>query len=143
MRRHRRDLSPQSSMNLTSLLDVTFVLLIAFMIVAPTINKGLPIDLPKVKEASTDTPKEPVRIALTKPKAPDEPPDVYFDGSKVNMDELREFLDIAYEKNRETGILFQADKDVPYGYVMEVQGAIMGAGFDGFLAETDPHMVGE
>ena len=137
MRRHRKDMPPMSSMNLTSLLDITFVLLIAFMIVAPTLNRGLDIDLPQVEESDDITPREPVRISIVKREDPAGEPEIFLNNRRLTMPELRNELSDLHSVNEEATILVQADRREEIEIFLQVQGAIQGAGFEGFAVEAD------
>lgn len=137
MRRHRRDLRPHSDMNLTSLLDVTFVLLIAFMIVAPAINQGIPIELPDVSDSEQlDLPENVIRIAIGKP---DEKgiSEIHMDGSKTDLEELGNSLRIMHESDPKGVILLQGDAEARYGLVSQVEGKIREAGYKNYTREFD------
>ncbi len=84
-RRHLSVAKPTAQINITSLLDITFVLLISFMVVAPAMMRGVDIDLPKVKDAPTLKSEKP--IAVTVPYRP-ESPEVRVDGRIVGLDDL-------------------------------------------------------
>ena len=64
MKRRTRVQAPQAEINITSLLDITFVLLIAFMIVAPTIRYDVGLELPKVTKGSSSQGEKPVTVQL-------------------------------------------------------------------------------
>lgn len=137
MRRHRKDMTPMSAMNLTSMLDITFVLLIAFMIVAPTLNSGLEIDLPKVEESEEITPKEPTRISILRRASVEAAPVIKLNDQDVTLSELREALKDLHAVKKDMNILVQGDRHEEFGIYMEVYGAIQGAGFEGFSVETE------
>ncbi len=126
-----------SSMNLTSLLDITFVLLIAFMIVAPTLNRGLDIDLPKVEEGEDISPKEPIRISIMLREDAESEPAIYLNNQKITLPELRTELKDLRQVNKEASILVQADGRENIEILIQVHGAIQGAGFEAYSVETD------
>jgi biopolymer transport protein TolR len=111
-----------SEINVTPFVDVMLVLLIIFMVTAPMMTEGLDVELPKV-EASETLPTENDHMILT----------VKDDGA-LFLDEYETTLeDLAWvlQTNvRDLGrqLFVRADKNVPYGVVMEVMGRIRGAG---------------
>ena len=90
MRRHkRRELEVVSNMNLTSLLDVTFILLVCFMMVAPNLNSGLQLELSKVEESATKplvTNNKPVMISIGNRTNKEREPIVTIDGKLAMPD---------------------------------------------------------
>ena len=122
--RRRSRLAPMSEINVTPFVDVMLVLLIVFMVAAPMLTVGVPIELPKTKAKPLQGEKEPVTVTV---KA---------DGRVFLMDTEVEDVDtlsakvkaIAGEGYNER-IYVRADKSVDYGKVMKVMGALSGAGF--------------
>ena len=112
-----------SEINVTSLVDVTMVLLIIFMITAPLLRSGIEVELPKSK-ADDLKPYEGVVVTLTK------------DGSiKVNDEAVKlehfevKLLQIYAATSRKV-VMLQADKEVPYGRVIQLMDRIKGAGIN-------------
>ena len=125
-RRHRR--SPvMAEINVTPMVDVMLVLLIIFMVSAPLLTVGVPIDLPQTKAASLEkNDKEPLAISVnTEGK-------VFLQDSEIQIDELVPKLK-AISEARGTGddeqIYLRGDKTVNYGTVMKVMGRLSAAGF--------------
>jgi biopolymer transport protein TolR len=124
-RRHRR--SPvMAEINVTPMVDVMLVLLIIFMVSAPLLTVGVPIDLPQTQAASLEqADKEPLAISVTKDK-------VFLQNSEIKLDELVPKLK-AIGEARGTGgderIYVRGDKSVDYGTVMKVMGRLSAAGF--------------
>lgn len=86
MKRRQRVVSePLANINVTSLLDITFVLLIAFMIVAPALKHGLDLDLPEVRNAPNLNPDKPLSVAV---KSGPVMTDIYLEGRPVVLEEL-------------------------------------------------------
>jgi len=112
-----------SEINVTSLVDVTMVLLIIFMITAPLMRSGIEVELPKSK-ADDLKPYEGVVVTLTK------------DGSiKVNDEPVKlEHFDVKllqiYAATSRKVVMLQADKEVPYGRVIQLMDRIKGAGIN-------------
>jgi biopolymer transport protein TolR len=124
-RRHRR--SPvMAEINVTPMVDVMLVLLIIFMVSAPLLTVGVPIDLPQTQAASLEqADKEPLAISVTKDK-------VFLQNSEIKLDELVPKLK-AIGEARGTGgderIYVRGDRSVDYGTVMKVMGRLSAAGF--------------
>ncbi len=133
MRRNRRVLIAE--MNLTNLVDVTFALLIIFMITAPLLTQGIKVDLPKLNASSLET-IHTITIHVLKDRT------IYVenDGEKslVPLAKFKtEFRDM-YSLSGNKPVVVNADKRVPYGIVMQVIGVLKDCGVEklGFL--TDP-----
>jgi len=106
-----------SEINVTSLVDVTLVLLIIFMITAPLLRSGMSVDLPQTVAKEID-PDE--AIVLTVDKAGI----LFWDQEKINLQVLRERLIKRQQSNRLKPILLQGDKEVMYGMVINVMDII-------------------
>ncbi|TDI96354.1 MAG: biopolymer transporter ExbD [Caldithrix sp.] len=102
-----------SEINVTSLVDVTLVLLIVFMITAPLLRSGMQVELPQTVAKEIDPGKA---IMLTVAKNGD----LYWDKEKINLQVLRERLVKRKVSNRLKPILLQGDKEVFYGHVIGV-----------------------
>ena len=124
-RRHRRQ-PVMAEINVTPMVDVMLVLLIIFMVSAPLLTVGVPIDLPQTQAASLEqADKEPLAISVTKDK-------VFLQNSEIKLDELVPKLK-AIGEARGTGgderIYVRGDRSVDYGTVMKVMGRLSAAGF--------------
>jgi len=114
--------SSVSDINVTSLVDVTMVLLIIFMLTAPFIQAGIKVKLPKAKSTvikETDA----VVISIDKERA------VYINNERVEDAKLGDAL-ATLKTAGEERVFVRADEDVPYGAVMTVIGEIKAAGID-------------
>lgn len=112
-----------SEINVTPLVDVMLVLLIVFMVAAPLMTVGVPIELPKTEATQLNSNKEPITITVQKDKT------IYLQESKIALAELAPKL-IAIAKNGYNEQIFvRADTSVEYGSVMEVMGLLNGAGY--------------
>jgi biopolymer transport protein TolR len=125
-RRHRR--SPvMAEINVTPMVDVMLVLLIIFMVSAPLLTVGVPIDLPQTKAASLDqADKEPLAVSVnTKGQ-------VFLQNTEIQIDELvpklKAITDARGGGNDER-IYVRGDKSVDYGTVMRVMGRLSAAGY--------------
>jgi biopolymer transport protein TolR len=124
-RRHRR--SPvMSEINVTPMVDVMLVLLIIFMVSAPLLTVGVPIDLPQTQAASLDAAdKEPLAISVnTKGQ-------VFLQNSEIQLEELVPKLKAITEARggNDERIYVRGDRSVDYGTVMKVMGRLSAAGF--------------
>ncbi|MFQ5510504.1 MAG: ExbD/TolR family protein [Candidatus Krumholzibacteriia bacterium] len=114
--------SSVSEINITSLVDVMMVLLIIFMLTAPFIQAGIKVRLPKAKSTVIKE-TEGVMLAVT------EGGDVYLNDRKVERDGMEEALR-NLKVAGEDRVFVRADKDVPYGVVMDVIGRVKAVGID-------------
>lgn len=145
MRRHRKGVKPVSEINLTSLLDVTFVLLIAFMIMAPSLKYGVEIDLPSINQGapqlSTDQGNM-ATVSISKAMAGEAGQSgarsVMLDDEAVDMLQLEARL---RERNTaaqgKLAVEINADKDIPYEAFVQVIGALRRAGIEGVGLPVD------
>ena len=124
-RRHRR--SPvMAEINVTPMVDVMLVLLIIFMVSAPLLTVGVPIDLPQTQAAGLDQAgKEPLAISVSTDGK------VFLQNSEIKIDELVPKLKAIAEARggSDERIYVRGDKTVDYGTVMKVMGRLSAAGF--------------
>lgn len=114
---------PMSEINVTPLVDVMLVLLIVFMIAAPLLTTGVPIDLPDSgAKALSEEDNKPLEVSISKEA-------LYVGETKVNRERLIKLLTSMTQNNPDRRIYIRADKGLDYGEVMDVLGAINGAGF--------------
>ena len=119
------------------MMDVTFNLLIAFMIVAPSLKHGLKLDLPEVQGASIQ-PRETITVYVRTPPQPGEDVRIYLDDRRVPMDELTEKLMAMYERNPDVDVLIESDKTIAYEIIARVLQAVQTAGVTNVGLVTDP-----
>lgn len=138
MRRHRQDLQPLTEMNVTNLLDTAFILLMAFMIVAPTIKTGILIDLPIVEPSEQlDSPK-PMTVTIEKAKTAGGSDVITFDQRRVDFADLEKALVEKQKKLSDLDIIMEIDKGVNWNTVAEALGAVQSAGIDNVGFRTEP-----
>ncbi|MDC0037886.1 biopolymer transporter ExbD [Alphaproteobacteria bacterium] len=112
-----------SEINVTPFVDVMLVLLIVFMVTAPLLTVGIPVDLPKVKaEALTDQ-KDPIEITVKLDGL------IYLGESEVEIENLIPRLNAITDQNTEARIYVRGDRVVAYGRVMEIMSIINSAGY--------------
>jgi biopolymer transport protein TolR len=122
-RRHRRN-PVMSEINVTPMVDVMLVLLIIFMVSAPLLTVGVPVDLPQTRAKTLDQDKEPLTVSVT-------PKGVYLQNTEIPVEELVPKLKAITEARGGTDerIFVRGDKAVEYGTVMKVMGRLSEAGF--------------
>lgn len=121
--RGRRAYIPMSDINVTPLVDVMLVLLVVFMITAPLLTVGVPVDLPRTKGTQMVGQDEPLVITVNANG------EVWLQETKVVLVNLIPRLRAITANNKETRIFVRGDKAINYGRVMEVMGNINQAGF--------------
>ena len=122
-RRGRR--APMAEINVTPMVDVMLVLLIIFMVTAPLLVAGVPVDLPDSKAAALDQERRPVQISMDATGA------LFVDDEAVAPEALGARLAAVAAASREPGgprIYLRADRALDYGRVMAVMGEINAAG---------------
>ena len=120
MRRNRY--SSIADINVTNLVDVMMVLLVIFMLTAPFVQAGIKVKLPKAKSTIIKE-TEAVVITVTEKR------EIYINDEKVAYAQLGDALE-TLKVVGEDRVFIRADKNVPYGVVMEVIGEVKGAGID-------------
>ncbi len=130
--RRRGRNQPMAEINVTPFVDVMLVLLIIFMVAAPLLTVGVPVELPKTAAGALPTDQEePLTITVTEDGA------VEIQTTPVPRDELVTRLrGIAAERSSDR-VFLRADGKVPYAVVMEVMGALNAGGFSNIGLVTD------
>src|SRR6201994_256176 len=123
--RRRAGKAVMSDINVTPMVDVMLVLLIIFMVSAPLLTVGVPIDLPQTKAKSLDQDKEPLTVSVKNNG------DVFLQNSEIKIDELVPKLQAITQTRggADERIYVRGDKKVDYGTVMRVMGRLSAAGF--------------
>ena len=115
--------APMSEINVTPFVDVMLVLLIVFMVTAPLLTVGVPIELPESKGQQLQTNKEPVTISV------DRAGKVFIQETEIKIDEIGAKLQAIAKSGYDEQIFVRGDKGIDYGTVMRVMGRIKSAGF--------------
>lgn len=127
----RRKSRAISEINVTSLVDVTLVLLIIFMITAPFIRAGMKVDLPNA-EIRDKQPKKSVIIIVNQFGQ------IYFEGKNLSDEELEKKAKDLHAASPGMSILVEGDEAAPYGRIISVMDIIRRAGYEnvGLVLET-------
>ena len=120
---NRSSKEPMSEINVTPFVDVMLVLLIVFMVTAPLLTVGIPVDLPKVKASALTDQKDPIEITVKLDGT------VYLGESTVEVENLIARLNAITDQNTEARIYVRGDRVVAYGRVMEIMSIINSAGY--------------
>ena len=123
IRENQDDLVENHEINVTPFIDVMLVLLIIFMVAAPLATVDVNVDLPTSNATPAERPEQPVYVTVK--------PDMtlVINNDEVVFGELATRLDATTENDKEERIFLRADKEVPYGDLMEVMNALRDAGY--------------
>jgi TolR protein len=120
-----------SEINVTPFVDVMLVLLVIFMVTAPLLQQGVDVNLPKAKGKDLP-PDERISLVIKRDRT------IYMNDTPISMKEMRQKLDAISRLN--PNVFLKADKDVPYGLVVEVMGEIKEAGIEKLGMVTEPKL---
>jgi biopolymer transport protein TolR len=121
-----------SDINVTPLVDVMLVLLIIFMVTAPMMIHGVKVNLPVTESKSIKSKEDPLILSITKKRL------IFIENYNVTLDALKGKLKKIVANRAGKEILLQADKDVPYGFVMKVMSQVKEAGISKVGMITEP-----
>ena len=130
----RRRWQPMSDINVTPFVDVMLVLLIVFMVTAPLLSAGVPVDLPEAQAKPLALEKEPITVTV------DTEGRIFIKDDEVQMADLVPHLNTIVAGDLDERIYVRGDKSVSYGTIMQVMGVMNGAGFRhiGLVALKEP-----
>src|SRR5436190_22751800 len=133
-RRHKQRSRPMSEINVTPFVDVMLVLLIVFMVSAPLLTAGVPIDLPQAQAKPLTIDKPPITVTLK------EDGKVFVGDDETSIDQLVPKLTAMAKDGLDERIYVRGDRAASYGEIMKVMGTISGAGFThlGLVALKEP-----
>ena len=114
---------PMSDINVTPLVDVMLVLLVVFMVTAPLLTVGVPVELPQTQAPPINEPKEPLVISV------DRQGTIFLQENSVDTDALVPKLEAVTGANPDAVIYVRGDKDINYGRVLEIMSLVSSAGF--------------
>ena len=130
--RRGRRYKPMSEINVTPFVDVMLVLLIVFMISAPLLTAGVPLDLPQTKAQALEGDTKPLTVQL------DARGRVYLQTTELKFDEVVPKLKAIARNGYDERVFVRADKAVDYGAVAKLVSAISAAGFRRIGLVTEP-----
>ena len=131
-RRGRSAMRPMAEINVTPMVDVMLVLLIIFMVAAPLLTVGVPLELPKTRAQALPTEQEePLTINL------DAEGRVYIQKTEVDAETLIPKLTAIQAERQSDKIFLRADRSLDYGVVMQIMGALSAGGFRNIGLVTD------
>jgi len=131
---------PMSDINVTPLVDVMLVLLIVFMVSAPLLTVGVPLDLPQSQAKALQQNNEPLTVSVTSDGQ------VFLLKEQVQLDDLIPKLKAIIDArggNLDELIYVRGDKKVDYGTMMRVMGRISGAGYHKVALITEVEQSGQ
>lgn len=129
-----------AEINVTPLVDVMLVLLIIFMVTAPLLVSGVPVELPESRANALDQKVAPVEIAIDKEGA------IFVDGNETKFADLAakfEALAAAQKPGDPTQIMLRGDRDIDYGKMMQVMGELNRAGLNSVSLVTTGSSKGQ
>lgn len=119
----RRKRPPMSEINVTPFVDVMLVLLIVFMVTAPLLTVGVPVDLPTSSAKQIGGNDEPLVVTVNSDGK------IFLQDTSLRVDQLIPRLSAIMENKKNTRIFLRGDKRISYGKIMVVMGALNQAGF--------------
>lgn len=122
-RRRGHRTRPMSEINVTPFVDVMLVLLIVFMVSAPLLTSGVPVDLPEAQAKPLAVEKEPITITI------DNEGRVFLKEDEINVDDIVARLAEIAPNGFDERIYVRGDRTASYGAIMRVMGLINGAGY--------------
>ena len=131
-RKRRHEKISMSEINVVPLVDVMLVLLIIFMVTAPMLSMGIDVNLPRVKSKSIDIAEEKLVLTISENK------EIFLNKTAVALTDLKPKLTAIYAQRVDREIFLRADKNVSYGFVVEVMSEIRKAGIDKLGMITEP-----
>jgi biopolymer transport protein TolR len=128
----RRAFVPQAEINVTPMVDVMLVLLVIFMVTAPLMNHGVPVDLPSSASPPLQDKQEPCILTLTREGG------IFVGQTSIPPHDLPDHLRRLTGGNPETRIYLRADTGLSYGQVMDTMGRIQQAGYGKVALLSEP-----
>jgi biopolymer transport protein TolR len=129
--RRGRRIRPMAEINVTPFVDVMLVLLIVFMVTAPLLTVGVPVDLPKTRAQALSQDREPLSVSVRSDGT------IYLQNTRVSEDDLVPRLTAIAANGYDQRIFVRGDKSVDYGRVMQVMALVSAAGFTHIGLVTD------
>ena len=121
-----------SEINVTPLVDVMLVLLIIFMVAAPMMIQGVDVNLPQTEAKNIKTSDEPLMLTVNSKK------EIFLESHPIPLEGLELKIRKIFENRRNKEVLLRADKDIPYGFVINVIASVKKAGIEKLGMVTEP-----
>ena len=134
-RRRRSRRAPMSEINVTPMVDVMLVLLIIFMVAAPLLTVGVPLDLPETQAKALNAETQPIEISVKSDG------NVFIGETAIAAEEIVAKLQAIAKSGYKERIFIKADKAADYGSVMQVMARISAAGFSNIGLVTAPDVT--
>lgn len=132
-RRRTRAHRPMAEINVTPFVDVMLVLLVVFMVAAPLLTVGVPVDLPKAQaSALNESDNSPVEITISKKGK------IHIGKTEVTLERMAAMLEAMAAANPDRRVYVRGDQTLAYGTVMKIMAAINAAGFNKVALISDP-----
>ena len=121
-----------SEIDVTPIVDVMLVLLIIFMVAAPMMTQGVDVNLPKTESKNIKTSDEPLMLTVNNKK------EIFLESHQIPLESLEIKIKKIFENRRNKEVLLRADKDIPYGFVINVIASVKKAGIEKLGMVTEP-----
>ncbi len=121
-----------SDINVTPFVDVMLVLLIIFMVTAPMMIEGVAVNLPQTEAKSIKTSEDPLILTVTKDGK------IFLERTEIKPEDLENKLKSIMKYRQDNEILLKGDREVQYGFVVQVMAGIKRAGVDKLGMVTEP-----
>ena len=131
-RRNDNGNRPLAEINVTPLVDVVLVLLIIFMVTAPMLQMGIDVNLPRVKAKSINVSEEKLVLTINGRQ------EIFINEFKTTLPDLSAKLESIFKSRTDRELFMRADKEVPYGVVVQVMSEVRKAGIDKLGMITEP-----
>ena len=132
----RRERHLMREINLVPLIDVLLVVLFFYMIISPMMSRGLDVNLPK-SEANTVKPEDRIVLTVTRNQ------ELFVEKERVDISKLKDVLDSIRRSKPLINVYLRADKEAPYGAIVQVMDLVKRAGIDRLGMVTEPAPGGE
>ncbi|HTZ39389.1 MAG TPA: biopolymer transporter ExbD [Syntrophales bacterium] len=131
-RNNNMEHKPLAEINVTPLVDVVLVLLIIFMVTAPMLQMGIDVNLPRVKAKTINVSEEKLVLTINGKQ------EIFLNEYKTTLPDLSTKLESIFKTRVDRELFMRADKEVPYGYVVQVMSEVRKAGIDKLGMITEP-----
>ena len=123
---------PMADINVTPLVDVMLVLMIIFMVMAPLIQRGVDVDLPPANAQPMPVDEDVSVLSITKDQK------VFLGEAEIAFEELETKIRLNQKLQKDKELYLHADRNLPYGVVVDVMATLKNAGIENLGMVTDP-----